>query len=253
MKKEHLYSGKGKSIFGTDDPKQIIMHFRDDLTAFNGEKKETCLGKGIYNNNINAVLMEKLAEKGIKTCFIKLLNPRESLTHKLDMIQLEFVVRNIAAGTIVKRVGLAKGTEINPPIQELFLKNDKLGDPFINVHYVKSLDITTPEVVAEAEKISLQVNEVIKDVFAKIDIDLVDFKLEFGLMNGELYLGDEISPDTCRLWDKTSKRPFDKDLFRFDLGDVQEGYERICKLLGVQVTIEAPDAHHSQMNEEELR
>ncbi len=241
MKKEHLYSGKGKSIFATDNPNHIIMHFRDDLTAFNGEKKETCLGKGIYLNNINAFLMDKLAQQGVKTSFIEKINQRESLAHKLDMIQLEFVVRNIAAGTIVKRVGLIKGSPLSPPIQELFLKNDKLGDPFINIHYVNSLKITSAEVVAQAEKISLQVNDIIKDVFTKINIDLVDFKLEFGLLDGELYLGDEISPDTCRLWDQKSKRPFDKDLFRFDLGDVKEGYDRICELLGLKVTIDTHD------------
>ncbi len=239
MNKEHLYSGKGKSIFASDNPKQIIMHFRDDLTAFNGEKKAECPGKGIYNNNINAHLMSKLAAKGIKTCFVEMLNPRESLTLKLDMIKLEFVVRNFAAGTIVKRVGIAKGAELSPPIQELFLKDDKLGDPFINLHYVNSMKIAPMDIVIQAEKISLQVNEVIQDVFAKVNVDLVDFKLEFGTLDGELYLGDEISPDTCRLWDTTSKSPFDKDLFRFNLGDVKEGYEKICQLLGLKVNMDS--------------
>ncbi len=236
MKKgEHIYSGKGKSIFATDNKSQVIMHFRDDLTAFNGEKKDVCEGKGIFNNHINAFLMKKLADAGINVGFIELLNNRETLVRRLEMIKLEFVMRNIAAGTITKRLGLNKGTTLQPAVQELFLKDDDLGDPFINISHVKTLKLADIDIVDQAEKITMQVNMVLKDVFSNVGIDLVDFKLEFGMADGKLYVGDEISADSCRLWEQNTKRPFDKDLFRFDLGDIATSYKSLTEMLGIEI------------------
>ena len=237
MKKEHLYSGKGKSIFATEKANEVIMNFRDELTAFNGEKKAVCEGKGVYSNNINAFIMGKLAEQGIDVAFIEKLNERESLVRKLEMIKLEFVVRNIAAGSLVKRSGISRGTKITPPIQELFLKNDQLGDPFINIHYVRAMNLAPAGLVIEAEEIATKVNKILIGIFNDIGVDLVDFKLEFGVLDNILYVGDEISPDSCRLWDKNSKRPFDKDLFRFDLGNLKEGYAKISQMLGLTIKL----------------
>lgn len=248
MKKEHLYSGKCKSIFTSDDPNQVIMHFRDDLTAFDGKKREVCDGKGIYNNYINAFIMDKLAQEGINVSFIKRLNTRESLVRKLEMLKLEFVVRNIAAGGLVKRSGITKGTKLSPPIQELFLKEDKLGDPFINIHYVRTMNLAPVEVAHQAEEISLKINQIMQGIFAAANIDLVDFKLEFGMQDGTLYVGDEISPDSCRLWDKDSKISFDKDLFRFDLGDVHTGYEKLSSMLHIEIPSSIPGGIESTEN-----
>lgn len=237
MKKgEHIYSGKAKSIFATEYKDKVIMHFRDDLTAFNGEKKSVCNNKGIFNNYINAFLMQQLAAAGINVSFIKLISARESLVKNLDIIQLEFVIRNIAAGTIIKRLGLGKGVILEPPVKELYLKNDDLGDPLVNKSHIKAMKIANIELIESAEKVALNVNESLKYTFNNIGIDLVDFKIEFGQdADGKLYLADEISPDSCRLWDKSSKRLFDKDLFRFDLGDIATSYKDLAQMLEINL------------------
>ena len=237
MKKgNHLYSGKAKSLFETDVQNQLVMHFRDELTAFDGKKKAVCDGKGIYNNKINAFLMSYLAKKGIGVHFIKQLDERQSLIHSLKMIKLEFIVRNKAAGSICKRLGLSKGAHFNIPVSEICLKSDSLGDPLINDSHIQLLEIESLSYVHKAQEISISINEHLLSLFNKVDIDLVDFKLEFGLdSNDNLCLGDEISPDSCRLWEKKSFSPLDKDLFRFDLGDLLTGYRLVAERLGIKV------------------
>ena len=246
MKKlAHLLSGKSKSIFATEDPNTVIMHFRDDLTAFDGAKKATCRNKGIYNNLINAHLMEHLAKRGIMAHYIRQLSPRETLVRRLEMLKVEFIVRNIAAGSICKRLGLTKGRRLVKPVCECFLKSDELGDPLINESHIELLNLATPEQVLAGRKLSLAINQHLTILFAEGGIDLVDLKLEFGLATNQpenqLYLGDEITPDSCRLWEQQSKRPFDKDIFRFDLGDLGEAYRTLMQQLHIPFPQENPD------------
>lgn len=246
MKKEgHLLSGKSKSIFTTADPQTVIMHFRDDLSAFDGNKKASCPNKGIYNNLINVHLMEYLTKHGIKTHHIRQLSVRETLVHRLDMLKVEFVVRNIAAGSICKRLGLAKGHQLPTPVYECFLKNDELRDPLINASHIQLLNLATPEQVRVGRELSASINQHLSTLFAEHGIDLVDLKLEFGIAadqsDNQLYLGDEITPDSCRLWEQNSKRPFDKDIFRFDLGDLGDAYRTLMQRLGIPFSPDHPD------------
>lgn len=231
---EHLYSGKAKSLFNTDSPHQLIMQFRDELTAFDGKKKAQCPGKGIYNNKINAFLMSHLADKGIKVHLIEQLDDRRSLIDRLAMMKLEFIVRNQAAGSICTRLGLTKGKKFSRPVTEICLKSDELGDPLINDSHIELLGEPLG-LVDKAREITLGVNSHLIRLFSEADIELVDFKLEFGLnQDNQLCLGDEISPDSCRLWDKSSRDSLDKDLFRFDLGDLLSGYKLVAERLGIQ-------------------
>ena len=232
-KREQLYAGKAKSVFKTDDPDRLVMLFRNDTSAFDGKRIEQLDRKGMVNNKFNAFIMGKLQEAGIPTHFEKLLSDTESLVKKMDMIPVECVVRNIAAGSITRRLGVQEGIELNPPTFEFFLKNDALGDPMVNESHIQSFGWATAEQVARMKELTFKVNAVLKDLFASGNMLLVDFKIEFGLFKGEIILGDEFSPDGCRLWDKDTREKLDKDRFRQNLGNVVESYELVGKRLGL--------------------
>lgn len=232
-KREQLYAGKAKSIFKTDDPDHLIMLFRNDTSAFDGKRIEQLDRKGMVNNKFNAFIMGKLQEAGIPTHFVKLLSDTESLVKKMEMIPVECVMRNLAAGSLVRRLGVTEGQELNPPTFELFLKNDALGDPMINESHVQAFGWATPEQLARMKELTFKINGVLKNLFAAGNMLLVDFKVEFGLHKGEIILGDEFSPDGCRLWDKDTREKLDKDRFRQNLGNVVESYEMVGQRLGL--------------------
>lgn len=233
-KREELYRGKAKSVYTTDDPNTYIMLYRNDTSAFDGKKVEQLDRKGMVNNKFNAFIMQKLEEAGIETHFIRLLNDTESLVKKLDMIPLECVVRNIAAGSICKRLGVQEGLDLNPPTFEFFLKNDALGDPMVNEYHIRSFGWATAEQVERMKELTFKVNDVLKQLFLDGGMLLVDYKLEFGVYEGRVILGDEFSPDGCRLWDKETRKKLDKDRFRQGLGGVVESYEEVGHRLGVK-------------------
>lgn len=232
-KKSELYAGKAKSVFTTDDPDRLVLVFRNDTSAFDGKKVEQLDRKGMVNNKFNAFIMEKLAEAGIPTHFEKLLSDNEALVKKLDMLPLECVVRNRAAGSICRRYGIEEGKVLNPPTFEFFFKSDALGDPMVNEYHVRSFEWATDEQVEKMKALTFEVNEVLKALFATGDMVLVDYKLEFGMFNGEVTLGDEFSPDGCRIWDANTNEKLDKDRFRQDLGNVVESYELVGRRLGL--------------------
>lgn len=233
-KRQQLYSGKAKSVFETDDPECLVMLFRNDTSAFDGKKLAQLERKGMVNNKFNAFIMEKLAELDIPTHFVRMLNDEESLVKRLTMLPVECVVRNRAAGSICRRLGIPEGQELNPPTFEFFLKNDELGDPMINESHIATFGWATPEQIEQMKALSFRVNAALKDLFAAADLVLVDYKLEFGLIDGELVLGDEFSPDGCRVWDRSTGEKLDKDRFRQGLGNVVESYEEMGRRLGVQ-------------------
>ncbi|MFK4130984.1 phosphoribosylaminoimidazolesuccinocarboxamide synthase [Pseudomonas luteola] len=232
-KRTELYRGKAKSVFTTDNPDRLILLFRNDTSAFDGQKVEQLDRKGMVNNKFNAFIMQKLEAAGIPTQFDALLADNECLVKKLDMIPVECVVRNYAAGSLVRRLGVEEGLELSPPTFELFLKNDALHDPFINETHVYAFDWATPEQLSRMKELTFQVNDVLKKLFDDAGLLLVDFKLEFGVHHGQIVLGDEFSPDGCRLWDKETRKKMDKDRFRQGLGDVIEAYEEVANRLGV--------------------
>jgi len=232
-KREQLYAGKAKSIFKTDDPDLLIMLFRNDTSAFDGKRIEQLDRKGMVNNKFNAFIMGKLQEAGIPTHFVKLVSDNEALVKTMEMVPVECVVRNLAAGSLVRRLGVQEGMELSPPTFELFLKNDALGDPMINESHVQSFGWATPEQLARMKELTFKINAVLKDLFASGNMLLVDFKVEFGLHKGEVILGDEFSPDGCRLWDKDTREKLDKDRFRQNLGNVVESYEMVGQRLGL--------------------
>ncbi|HSC69259.1 phosphoribosylaminoimidazolesuccinocarboxamide synthase [Cellvibrio sp. OA-2007] len=232
-KREQLYAGKAKSIYKTDDPDHVIMLFRNDTSAFDGKRIEQLDRKGMVNNKFNAFIMTKLQEAGVPTHFVKLLSDTEVLVKTMQMIPVECVVRNLAAGSLVRRLGVQEGLELNPPTFELFLKNDALGDPMVNESHVQSFGWATPEQLARMKELTFKINAVLKDLFASGNMLLVDFKVEFGLHKGEVILGDEFSPDGCRLWDKDTREKLDKDRFRQNLGNVVESYEMVGQRLGL--------------------
>ena len=232
-KRELLYTGKAKSVYTTDEADYLILVFRDDTSAFDGKRIEQLARKGRVNNAFNAFIMQKLAEAGIETHFERLLNPNEVVVKKLDMIPVECVVRNFAAGSLVRRLGVTEGLELTPPTFELFLKNDALGDPMVNESHVKSFGWATEDQLARMKELSFQVNNVLKELFSAGNMLLVDFKLEFGVFHDRIILGDEFSPDGCRLWDKDTRKKLDKDRFRQGLGDVVEAYEEVGHRLGI--------------------
>lgn len=233
-KRDQLYAGKAKSVYTTDDPNRLILLFRDDTSAFDGKKKEALDRKGMVNNKFNAFIMEKLEQAGVPTHFDRLLSEQESLVKKLDMLPIECVVRNISAGSLCRRLGVEEGMDLHPCTFELFLKNDEKGDPMINESLAQTFGWATPEQVARARELTLKVNEVLKELFLSGNMLLVDYKLEFGLYQGELVLGDEFTPDGCRLWDKDTRDKLDKDRFRQGLGGVVEAYEEVGRRLGIQ-------------------
>ena len=233
QKLTELYSGKAKSVYATDNADRVIMEFRDDTSAFDGRKVVQFARKGRVNNKFNAFIMEKLSVAGVPTHFDRLLSDNEVLVKKLQMIPVECVVRNIAAGSLCKRLGITEGQELNPPTLEFFLKNDVLHDPMINEYHIRSFGWATDDEVAIMKDLTFRANHVLKTLFTNVGILLVDYKLEFGRFHGNIILGDEFSPDGCRLWDATTRKKLDKDRFRQDLGDVIEGYEEVARRLGV--------------------
>jgi len=224
-----LYEGKAKQVFATDDKNLVIQHFKDDATAFDGKKRGKIVEKGVINNQMSAHLFKLLEKKGIPTHFIKTLSERDMLVKKLDIIPIEVVVRNIAAGSLVNKFGVKPGLKLKKPLLEFCLKNDALHDPPINQYHIFSFGLASPARLKLIEKYALQINRILKAFFKKINIDLVDFKLEFGVHKGKLLLGDEISPDTCRLWDSKTGYILDKDRFRKDLGNVEGAYQEVWK------------------------
>lgn len=232
-KREELYAGKAKSIYKTDDPDRLIMLFRNDTSAFDGKRIEQLDRKGMVNNKFNAFIMGKLQAAGIPTHFEKLLSDNEVLVKKMDMIPVECVIRNLAAGSLVRRLGVQEGIDLNPPTFELFLKNDALGDPIVNESLVETFGWATQAQLARMKELTYKINAVLKELFASGNMLLVDFKVEFGLHKGEIILGDEFSPDGCRLWDKDTREKLDKDRFRQNLGNVVESYEIVGNRLGL--------------------
>ncbi|MCG7600735.1 phosphoribosylaminoimidazolesuccinocarboxamide synthase [Halomonas sp. McH1-25] len=233
-KRDELYAGKAKSVYRSDDPDRLILHFRDDTSAFDGKKKEALARKGMVNNKFNAFIMGKLEAAGIPTHFDGLLSDTECVVKKLDMIPVECVVRNLAAGGLVRRLGVEEGMTLNPPTFELFLKNDEKGDPMINESLAETFGWATPEQLARMKALTFQVNDVLKQLFLDGGMLLVDYKLEFGVFKGEIVLGDEFSPDGCRLWDEKTREKLDKDRFRQGLGGVIEAYEEVGRRLGIE-------------------
>ena len=234
MKKgQELYSGKAKSVFETNDVDKLILHFRNDTSAFDGEKVEQLARKGAVNNKFNAYIMERLAQAGVPNHFENLLSDSESVVKRMDMIPVECVVRNITAGSICRRLGVAEGTDLKFPTFEFFLKNDALHDPMINDYHIRAFGWATDAEVDRMKALTFRANDVLKAMFREADILLVDYKLEFGRFHGEVLLGDEFSPDGCRLWDAQTRKKLDKDRFRQGLGDVVEAYEEVARRLGI--------------------
>ena len=227
-----LYEGKAKKIFSTENDNEFVAYYKDDATAFNGEKKAEISSKGILNNKISTIMFEELAKEGIESHFIKSLSDREMLVKKVEILPLEVIVRNITAGSFCKRYGVEEGIVLDQPIFEMSYKNDEFGDPLLNDDHAIALKLATKEEIDFLRSQTLKINEIMKKFFLKMDLKLVDFKLEFGKdVDGNIILADEISPDTCRLWDVNTNEKLDKDRFRRDLGDLVEGYEEVLARL----------------------
>ena len=231
MKKlEQLYEGKAKKVFLTDDPDVLIVDYKDDATAFNGLKKGTISGKGVVNNRMTNIVFQMLEKKGIPTHYVKELSDRETAVKKVEIVPLEVIIRNVAAGSFSKRLDIKEGTPLSFPIVEFYYKEDRLDDPFINDQHVLVLDIATQEEIDQIKALALKVNEVLKAWFLTLDIRLIDFKIEVGrTKEGEILLADEISPDTCRLWDVHTNAHLDKDIYRRDLGDLVPVYQEVLR------------------------
>ncbi len=234
MKKlEQIYEGKAKKVFATDNADYVIVDYKDDATAFNGEKKGTIAGKGVINNRVSNFFFKLLEEKGIPTHFVEEISDKETVVKRVEIVPLEVIVRNLAAGSFSKRYGVEEGTPLAIPTLEFSYKDDALGDPLINEYHAKALRLATDEEIATITKIAFWVNDILKEYLLNLGIRLVDFKLEFGRFKGGIVLADEISPDTCRFWDKDTNKKLDKDRFRRDLGDVEDAYKEILeRLLG---------------------
>ena len=229
-KKEQLYEGKAKKVFATDDPNLVIVDYKDDATAFNGLKKGSIAGKGVINNVMSNHIFQLLEKQGVPTHFVEQLSERETLVKKVSIVPLEVIIRNISAGSFAKRFGVEEGIVFDEPTIEFSYKNDDLGDPLMNAYHAVALKAATREEIETIKSMAFKVNEVMKQYFDSLNVILVDFKLEFGkTADGKIVLADEISPDTCRLWDKTTKEKLDKDRFRRDLGGVEEAYQEIMK------------------------
>jgi len=227
-----LYEGKAKQIFNTENENEFVVYYKDDATAFNGEKKAEIASKGILNNKISTIMFEELAKEGIESHFIKSLSDREMLVKKVEILPLEVIVRNITAGSFCKRYGVEEGIVLDTPIFEMSYKNDDFGDPLLNDDHAVALKLATREEIDLLRTQTLKINEIMKKFFLRMDLKLVDFKLEFGKdVNGNIILADEISPDTCRLWDVNTNEKLDKDRFRRDLGDLVQGYEEVLARL----------------------
>lgn len=227
-KLEMMYEGKAKKIYATENAEEVIVYYKDDATAFNGEKKDQINNKGILNNAITSMIFEMLNENDIKTHFVKKLNDREQLCKKVEIVPLEVIVRNVAAGSMAKRLGLEEGYKLKTTVFEFSYKDDELGDPLINSYHAVAIGAATFEEIKTILDMTAKINDLLKEFFSKLNINLIDFKIEFGkLPNGEIVLADEISPDTCRFWDATTGEKLDKDRFRRDMGNVEEAYIEI--------------------------
>ncbi|MGV8147285.1 MAG: phosphoribosylaminoimidazolesuccinocarboxamide synthase [Alkaliphilus sp.] len=222
-----LYEGKAKKVYKTEDENKFVVYFKDDATAFNGLKKGSISEKGIVNNKMSAILFDLLAKKGVKNHFIELLSEREMLVKAVEILPIEVIVRNIAAGSLSKRLGIEEGIVLNTTVLEFSYKNDELGDPLINEDHIKILNLAKEKQVEIIKSYAFQINSILKEYFLERQLKLVDFKLEFGVHQGEVILADEISPDTCRLWDSDTDRKMDKDRFRRDLGSVEDTYKEV--------------------------
>lgn len=228
---EKIYEGKAKILYTTEDPNLIIQYFKDDATAFNGVKKGTIVDKGVVNNHISSVIYQFLEKNGIPTHFVERVSEREQLTKKLDIIPIELVVRNVVAGSLAKRMGRLEGEALKSPILEFYYKDDDLGDPMINEYHIREFGLATDDEMAVLKERGFKINDLLVGYFKERGIRLVDYKLEFGRNNGQVLLGDEISPDGCRLWNIKTNEKMDKDRFRFDLGKVEETYQEVYHLI----------------------
>ena len=226
-----LYEGKAKSVFETDNPNELLIYFKDDATAFNGEKHGTIEGKGVINNKLSQFFFKQLKDRGVKSHFVENAGEREMIVKRLDMIKLEVVVRNIVAGSLVKRLGLEEGTPLTVPVVEYYYKSDELGDPMLNRWHIMALNLAKIDELNQMEHVALSVNKILRELLLAKNVDLIDFKLEFGRFDGEVLLADEISPDNCRFWDTVTHEKLDKDRFRQDLGGVVEAYQEILQRL----------------------
>ena len=232
-KKELLYEGKAKKVYTTENPDVLIVDYKDDATAFNGVKKGTIVGKGVVNNRMTNHIFKMLEEKGIPTHFIEELSDRETAVKKVEIVPLEVIVRNVAAGSFSKKLGIEEGFRLLSPTLEFSHKNDELGDPMINDYYAVAIGAATREEIDKITELVFKINEILVDYFKSIKVDLIDFKVEFGRYKGQIILADEISPDTCRFWDSETHEKLDKDRFRRDLGHVEEAYEEIYRRIGL--------------------
>jgi phosphoribosylaminoimidazole-succinocarboxamide synthase len=230
---EQLYEGKAKKVYATDNPDQVIVSYKDDATAFNGQKRGTIVGKGVVNNKVSNHFFKLLESHGIKTHYVDQISDRETIVKKVDIVPVEVIVRNKAAGSFSKRMGIEEGTPFKCAILEYSYKNDELGDPFINSYYVRALGLAEDEEMEIIKNTSFKVNDILREYLTGFGVELIDFKLEFGRFHGDVILADEISPDTCRFWDIETGKKLDKDRFRRDLGDVEEAYQEIIgRLMG---------------------
>lgn len=235
-KRNQLYEGKAKKVFETDNPEILMVSYKDDATAFNGLKKGTIVGKGVINNKMSNLLMQKLESQGIPTHFVKELNDRETLVKKVTILPLEVIIRNIAAGSFSKNYGVPEGQVFTSPTIEFSYKNDELGDPLCNSYHAVALGLCSKEEIETVKTYAFKINELLKDFWSKCGVTLVDFKIEFGrLSDGTIILADEISPDTCRLWDSKTGEKLDKDRFRRDLGGVEDAYNEVMKRLNENI------------------
>ena len=234
-KRQELYAGKAKSVYRTDDDDFVILCFRDDTSAFDGEKMEQLSRKGAVNNKFNAFIMEYLEKAGVPTHFERLLSANEALVKNLDMMPIECVIRNVASGSLCRRLGVKEGQELSPAVFEFFLKDDALHDPMINEYHIETFNWASKENVNNMKELTFKVNTILKKLFSDAGMILVDYKLEFGLFKGQVVLGDEFSPDGCRLWDKKTRKKLDKDRFRQGLGGVIEAYEEVALRIGVTI------------------
>ncbi len=235
QKKELLYEGKAKKVYRTEDPEVYIVSYKDDATAFNGLKKGTIVGKGVVNNRMSNFMFRLLEKQGIRTHYIEELNDRETSVKKVSIVPLEVIIRNTAAGSLAKRLGLPEGTPMKTPVLEYSYKNDELGDPMVNDYHILAMELATREELDRIAAMSFKINEIMVEFFKGVGVDLIDFKIEFGkTSDGEIILADEISPDTCRFWDVNTHEKLDKDRFRRDMGGVEEAYEEMMKRIGLE-------------------
>ncbi|MBS5523328.1 MAG: phosphoribosylaminoimidazolesuccinocarboxamide synthase [Clostridiales bacterium] len=229
-----LYEGKAKKVYKTEDPDVLIVDYKDDATAFNGEKKGTITGKGVVNNRMTNLMFRMLEKQGIPTHYIEEISDRETVVKKVEIVPLEVIVRNVAAGSFSKKLGIEEGFKLLAPTLEFSYKDDALGDPMINDYFAIAIGAATREEIDKITEYAFKVNDFMKEFFAGIGIDLIDFKIEFGRYKGQIILADEISPDTCRFWDSKTHEKLDKDRFRRDMGNVEEAYEEVFKRIGLE-------------------